>query len=300
MPEYSFRQAQSAFDLISLLQAHDDQRLTTIGGSNLIRVIRENGCRFLCDDDQASYEELATLCLDASDDAEIATAVLIANTLQHGLWHEDTKDFADAATVRIHEAPDVLRAAILRGLDTIEDSAFRYEPASYLLPQTSRLTQHVGDVMPALCRLAQRMDSHIQKSVSQADYGYLADQHLEALGEALANEDCQFPKNESWFPREVVELVAHVPSTPGFVECTALLLANALPTNDRMGWFNFRWERLSAEYNGLPESCRNTIFAGFRYLYEADKEFLCFSQRKNWHPIQASEGMIPINPPASQ
>ncbi len=298
--EYSFRQAQSAFDLISLLQACDDQTLTTVGGSNLVSVIRKNACRFFGDSDQASYEELATICLDASDGAEIATAVLVANTLQKGLWSKDTKEFAEAAITRIHDGPQVLRAAILRGLDTIEDSIIRYEPASYLLPKINRCTRHIDDVLPALCQLAKGMDLHVQKSVSQADYGDRADLHLEALSAVLESEDCRFPKNEAWFPSEVVELIAHVPSTQGFVECTALLLANALPTNDHMGWFEFRWERLSDAYNQLPENVRNTILAGVRHLYETDKEFLSYSGRKDWHPIQAPEGMIPINKPGSQ
>ena len=136
------------------------------------------------------------------------------------------------------------------------------------------------------------MDQQTRKSVANADFGYRAEEHLNALNAVLSSETCQFPKGETWIPSEVVELVAHVRETPGFVVCTALLLANAIPSNDQMGWFKFRWERLAADYNVLPEEVRVPILAGFRFLYEADKEFLWYSERKDWHPVRSPELMI--------
>ncbi|SHF73832.1 hypothetical protein SAMN05444273_11110 [Litoreibacter ascidiaceicola] len=290
--DFTFRQAQSAFDLISILQSYDDEMLLQSGGSDLPRIVKHAACRLEGEADAGCYETLISTVLEPDLGAEVAVAALVSNELQRGFCSGDAKELAEMATESIRSAPSKLRSAILRGLDTLEDYAHRYEPASYLLPDQSRLTRPQDQILQRLCQIARGMDQQTRQSVAKADYGYRADEHLHALDEVLSSENCQFPKDETWFPSEVVELVAHVRETPGFVVCTALLLANALPTNDSMGWFEFRWERLAAEYNALPDSVRYPILAGFRYLYEADKEFLWYSERKNWHPVEAPEFMI--------
>ena len=292
--DFTFRQSQSAFDLISILQSYDDEMLLQAGGSGLPRLVKHAACRFEGEADARCYETLISTVLESDLGAEVAVAAFVANELQHGFWSGDAKELAEMATDSISSAPSKLRSAILRGLDTLEDYAPRCEPASYLLPDQSRLTRPQDQILQRLCKIARGMDQQTRQSVAKADYGYRADEHLHALDKVLSSENCQFPKDETWFPREVVELVAHVRETPGFVACTALLLANAIPTNDRMGWCEFRWERLAAEYNALPDSVRYPILAGFRYLYEADKEFLWYSERKNWHPVEAREFMIPL------
>ncbi|WP_037308848.1 hypothetical protein [Ruegeria halocynthiae] len=290
--DFTFRQAQSAFDLISVLQSFADDKLAQYGGCDLPKIVKIGACRLENEDDVRCYDALVSTALEGSSGAELAVAVLVSNELQRGLWSGDAKELAEIATGSIRNAPLKLRSAILRGLDTLEDYAHRYEPASYLLPDQSRLTMPRDQILPNLCQIARRMDQQTRQSVAKADYGYQVDEHLRALDEVLSSENCQFPKGETWVPSEVVELVAHVRETPGFVVCTALLLANALPDNDRMGWFDFRWERLAAEYNALPGTVRGPILAGFRYLYEADKEFLWYSERKKWHPVNAPELMI--------
>ena len=84
----------------------------------------------------------------------------------------------------------------------------------------------------------------------------------------------------SYEPAEVVERVAHVRHTPRFVDCTGHLLAKARPTKDEMGWFEFRWKTLAADYNALPESVRSPIFAGLRHLYETSTAFWDTQRRR--------------------
>jgi len=115
---------------------------------------------------------------------------------------------------------------------------------------------------------------------------------VEALRDVLSKEDCKFPTNELWYPSEVVELVANVRSTSGFVPCTALLLANAIPTNDDMHWFDFRWHNLAADYNALPKSARAPSLAGPRYLYEKGAEFMPYKVKKFCDPVLSPDGMI--------
>jgi hypothetical protein len=73
-----------------------------------------------------------------------------------------------------------------------------------------------------------------------------------------------------WYPSEVLELSTHFPTSPGFVECTAILLLNAMEKRDPLGWFNSRWPACSPHYLALPEPLRWPILAGLRFLYETD------------------------------
>ncbi|WP_037317340.1 hypothetical protein [Ruegeria halocynthiae] len=290
-PDFQFRQAQAAFDLIWLLQAQDDVLLAQIGGQEFPRIVRERSCRFEDEVDAKCYERLAVIALDSSEGADIAVAMIVANDLQRGLWSGDTKDFAEMAEEKIRASRRHLRTAILRGLDILEDISYSYEPAEYFLPNETRLTRPAEQILPKLCEVAKTMDEPTRESVAAADYGSDIDQHLEALNDALSSETCLFPK-DVWYPSEVVELVSHVRSTPGFVPCTALLLANALQGRDNVGWFKFRWTNLAADYNNLPKSARAPILAGLRILYESGEDFMPYSGAKHCDPVTKPEGMI--------
>lgn len=196
------------------------------------------------------------------------------------------------AVEKILAAGRPLRTAILRGLDTLEDLSYSYEPTEYFQPKKSRLTRTAEVILPKLCEVARAMDEPTRKSVAAADYACDVDRHLEALNEVLSSEMCLLLKDEVWYPSEVVELVSHVRATSGFVPCTALLLANALQGRYNIGWFEFRWSNLAADYNRLPESVRAPILAGFRFLHESGEEFLTYSNAKNCDPITSPEALI--------
>lgn len=291
-PNFTFRQAQAAFDLISVLQSYDDMILSRVGGDALIETVRGSSCRFENASNSRCYEVIASAALDALPDADIAIGVLAANELQKGLWSGDTKEFAKAALERLRSAPNNLRSAILRGLDVLEDLEPRWEPVEYLISDASRLTRPADKILQRLRNIARGMDRWTRESVAAADYGYRAEEHLRALNDVLATDDCLFPKDGTSFPSEVVCLVACVRDTPGFVRCTALLLANAIPTIDEKGWFPFNWENLGPDYNALPDNVRLAILAGIRNLYEIDNEFLSYSKTVSWDPVKNPERMI--------
>ena len=69
-------------------------------------------------------------------------------------------------------------------------------------------------------------------------------------------------------------------------------MANALRSNDEMGRFEFRWERLGPDYNNLPDRVRSPILAGIRSLYEAGDIFSYHMGDKAWHPVRDPESMI--------
>ncbi|MEM9787697.1 MAG: hypothetical protein AAF801_14430 [Pseudomonadota bacterium] len=295
-PEFSFRRAQASFDLIGLLQACDRDRLRQLGGPDLLRIVQDKNCRFEEASDEACYSAVAGAVLDAGEDAALAAAVLVANDLQYGLWPGDTRDLADFAAARIHAAGHVLRSAILRGLDVLESERPKYGQACRFLPELPRLTQEPGQILPALCKIAQAMDPATRKSVAHADYGDRSDQHFEALNAVLAREDCRFEKDETWCLSEVVELVAFVRSTPGFVNCTALLLANAILQGEDGGCFDHRWTILAQDYNALPPRVRWPISSGVRCLYEMDEDFMFHEPRGTYDPVTTPDKLIHYAP----
>lgn len=291
-PDFGFRQAQAAYDLIWLLHVQDDARLVRSGGPDFPRIVRDQSCRFEGDADAKCYEQLASRALEASEGADLAVAMIVANDLQKGLWNGDSKEFAELAAHLVRVTTRDIRTAILRGLDAVEEPLYSYEPTELFLPEESRLTRSVDQILPKLCAIARAMDQPTRESVAAADHGSDIDQHLEALNDVLSSVNCLFPKDEVWYPREVVELVSHVRATRGFVPCTALLLANALQGRDNVGWFEFRWSNLAADYNNLPKSVRAPILAGLRCLYEAGEDFSTYTGVKYCDPVISPESLI--------
>lgn len=291
-PSFDFRQAQAAYDLIWLLQSQNDAWLTHIGGEDFSRIVRSQSCRFEDEADAKCYEQLASRAFESSKGADLAVAMIVSNELQRGLWSEASRDFAEMALDQIRVSPRSLRSAILRGLDGVANYSYSHEPTEYFLPEESRLTRAAEQVLPKLCEIARSMDWQTRKSVAAADYGCDVERHFEALNDVLSSDTCLFPKGEVWYPNEVVELVSYVRSTPGFVPCTALLLANALQGRDNVGWFEFRWSKLAADYSDLPKSARAPILAGLRFLYETDEDFPTYVEAKHYDPVTSPDGLI--------
>lgn len=294
-PNFHFRQAQAAFDLIHLLQSLDDSQLARAGSEAFLTVVHDHSCRFENDADAKCFETLLPKAMDATVDAEIAVAMFVANDLQKGLWHGDAREIAGIAKAAVRRAPHHIRSALLRGLDALDvqnDLFYWNDPAKYLLPDESRLTRPLERILPKLCEIARAMDMPTRKSVAAADYGYDTDGYLVALNNVLSDNSCLIPDNGYRYPSEVVELVSHSRSNPGFVPCTALLLANALQGKDNQGWFEFRWSNLAADYNALPDDVGGPILAGLRYLYETGEDFLCYTGCEVCDPVTAQEGMI--------
>jgi len=221
----------------------------------------------------------------------VAVAVLVANDLQRGLWQGQVKELAETSADKLRRANPMLLKSVLRGIDALDYRRFNYEPFVNFLPSESRLTLDKEQILPELCRIARAMDDDDRKAVAAADYGYRKEEHFLALNDVLARDDCRFHKDNYWCPSEVVELTSHGGSDQTFISCTALLLVNALVTKDRMGWFDYRWERYSVNYNMLSDNVRPAIISGIRWLYESG---YCEPSFGDWDPIKFPQTMIPI------
>ena len=72
---------------------------------------------------------------------------------------------------------------------------------------------------------------------------------------------------DTWFPAEVVELVAHAPSEPGFSGYTVILI-NAIYDSDRINDGSFRWNNNKHAHQGLDFKARKPILDAFLHIYE--------------------------------
>ena len=301
-PVFTFRQAQSARDLICLARGASHEALVALsaaGGApeDYRSLIHDRGCHFETDADLALYDALALAAKkpDSAGPFTAATAILLADLLQGGLgpdrldWHVER--FADD----YRALPDIARAAIFNGFWTARTyGQMGILPPALPITTEDRITRPAEVILPRLKALAKGMPPHERESVSRADYGCGADDHLAALNLVIDEQDCVFAETgQHWYPSEVVELVAHVADTPGFVGCTAILLVNALMRGDLMGWFDYRWESLGDAYNALPGGARIPILAGLRYLYESDPDFMVY-QTRSYDPCDAPNGLIGV------
>lgn len=287
----TFRQAQAVFDLCHV--ARGAVAALPDGSRDLIA----RGCRFETDADLALHEHMSLVAADpAHAGFAAATAILLADLLQDGLGTDRLTWNYDTFTETYRAQPAGTRAALMNGFAALALYSTRgVPPVDLPIRPEDRITRPASAILPALRRIARGMDDDLLTSVSKADYGDQADRHKAALIRVLNDNDCLFGSDDTWFPSEVVELVAHVRATPGFIPCTALLLVNAIATGDDMGWFDFRWENLGPDYNALPGDARTPILAGLRYLYESDPDFLSYHTRP-YDPALAPEWLIPVVP----
>ena len=161
----------------------------------------------------------------------------------------------DAFSDLYRKAPKQIRAAIFNGLRTGTEC------------QEDCLTNSTGEVIAKLIALARRLTAEERTEISAGDYGCDIGKHRAALDALLETEDCRFA--DTWFPAEVVELTAHVPDAPGFVGCTALVLANAIYDGDKVDHAAFRWHQHRHAYHRLASVQAQLLLRAFRILYEA-------------------------------
>lgn len=104
-PEFHFREAQSAYDLIWHMRSVDTLRLEKLGGDILTGVVHHSACRFEREAEEGCYSAVVSAAIDGTEDAALAVAVLVANDLQQGLWHGDAKEFAAFSIEKVLSAP---------------------------------------------------------------------------------------------------------------------------------------------------------------------------------------------------
>lgn len=121
-PDFTFRRAQAAYDLICLAQAADAAVLAELGGPVLGEVVHDRACLF-GDSDLEVFERvfLAAISPEAPQKACLGFAILLADALQSGLAEGSLGDCVTDLWPALGRVPRQLRSAILRGIETAED-----------------------------------------------------------------------------------------------------------------------------------------------------------------------------------
>ncbi len=301
-PGFSFRRAQAAYDLIGVARAAGPEAVGDLAAlcgaphSHLQTLIQESACRFLTDQDRALYDGLSLAAVTPTSQTAfaVATAILLADLLQDGFAPDPLDWQLEAHLTDYLTLEPVTRAAILNGYDAaIANDLTPDSDALRNVPADQRLSRSMDDVASALLDVARSMPDNVRQEVAHADYGTDVQRHLAALNAVLQRPDGRFSEDEYWYPSEVVELVAYDPAAPGFVPCTALLLANALNGNDTRDWFQSRWPDNSIAYHDLPGDLRDTIMGGLRALYQSGSESMSDSDDFGFDPVLTPKRLIP-------
>lgn len=279
----SFRTAQAVSDLIhhvkSLLAQHlavvaEASGMTLAETGEAFRHLRNDGYVFKRDETLRLFMGLNGLAVTEATGFELAVVALLTDSLQNPHAPDFLAQVWVAAVAKFPNWPATQRAAVANGLrraQVLGQITLQTQPKDqdYLTHSADHIADH-------LLRIARSMRRDELYHVARADYGSDLEKHFAALMDVIGKRDGIFLETDAWFPSEVVELTSHTQGAAGYEGCTAILLLNALQTNDRAGWFDFRWQNQGAAYCALRPSVRDPILAGIRQLYEADPEFLAF------------------------
>ncbi|MCG3267820.1 hypothetical protein [Yoonia sp. I 8.24] len=161
-----------------------------------------------------------------------------------------------------------IRAAIAHGFAYLNAYGVIELPAA---PDTDDLRSvSRQSVESALTNIASQLLGPAIETISKADYGDCAAQHKRALEDLLSRNFEDVLLTDRWYPMEVIELTSHVPTSLGGIPCTAIVLLDAIRTNDNYGSASFRLERHAEFFCGLAEPQYSAFWAAFRFLYEND------------------------------
>lgn len=217
----------------------------------------------LADDTSAAFDRMAP-----PDRVRATTASLLWQAMAGRREDPFLEDIWDQRQAELLAAPAPIRAALMNGYQRLCDLGL-LEATCKPLPD-HRVTHSRTDVDAALKTIARAMTLPEMDHISRADYGMDVARHRDALIALLADPEVAYPKGEFWYPAEVVELVAYVPKSTGYIPCMAIVLLDALRTGDMQDKATFRLERQWAELLALPLRARDAFLAAYRHLYETD------------------------------
>ena len=223
-----------------------------------------------------------------------ATAALLADRMRSTAAPDDLSWHFEAHAATYRGLPAPARAAIFTGYHLLSRMGRIRLDADIAL--SDRQTRTSAEVHAALVALARRLTPDKRRSVARADGPGAAARHAAALDAVLALPDAALPEGAArWYPGEVLDLTSLLPGASGFVEATALVLADHLRragSGDmaRCTAAEFLWLQMAGSYRDLPEPGRGAILAGYRHLYETLPRWDPYA---GWPPARiAREGVV--------
>ncbi|MBW4706941.1 hypothetical protein KX928_03975 [Roseobacter sp. YSTF-M11] len=290
----SFQTIQVVSDLRSVAATGFGALADKIGAAHkpaLRRIIFEQRCELSSRDAKEIHADLllaAALPDKGLDPFMTATALLLADRLQNGAGHDDLFWNWDAFQDHYRKGPSPVRAALMNG--------FRWAHTTRRvnldqLPEARDLLTYDGDDLIRILKvIARSMPSETRDLVCTAGPAETRDVHRTALENCLKGS-CILSEYGGWFPGEVVELVSLDPEHAGHAGCTALVLLEALVTNDAKGRMAFRWEEQADRYLRMKSDVRTAILAGVRHLYEMSPEWRPYA---SWTPDQILQKAVVV------
>ncbi|MEM9575723.1 MAG: hypothetical protein AAF999_01780 [Pseudomonadota bacterium] len=234
----------------------------------LRRVVFEQECRMTPEDVEALHAELMMLAsMPDQDHASFMTAtiILLSDRLQNGAGEDDLFWNWDAFQERYREAPSPVRAAVMNGfrcahllgrvrLDRLPDRA-------------DLRTYDEEDLIRLLLIIARSMTDETRNLVCALAPRETRKVHRRALDNCLKSS-CILSEFGGWFPCEVVDQVSLDSSHPAYAACTALMILDAIATQDAAGKMAHRYKEQADDYNLLSPEFRVPLLAGLRHLHE--------------------------------
>ena len=276
----SFKTMQVLADLKSAAAtgfSNLSSRLSPGVKSTLRRVIFDQDCKMMPADAEKLHGELMMVASMPDQDRGsfmTATIILLSDRLQDGAGEDDLFWNWDAFQDRYREAPAPIRAALMNGFRCAHGMQLvrlDQPPAG-----TDLRTYDEEDLIRLLRLIARSMTDDIRDLVCGLAPEETRPVHRAALENCLRSS-CVLSEFGGWFPAEVVEQASLDPMHPAYAPCTALMLLDAIASDDATGKMAFRYEELAEEYFELEPELRVPLVAGLRHLHEMEREWKPYS-----------------------
>lgn len=237
------------------------------------RLVFEQECKMTSDDADKLHGELMMVASmpDQNHPAFMtATIILLSDRLQFGAGEDDLYWNWDAFQDRFREAPSPVRAALMNGFRCAH--SLKLVKLNDVPNGTDLRTYDENDLRRLLKMIARGMTEEMLDHVASLAQSETAKVHRKALDNCLRGS-CVLSEFGSWFPAEVVEQVSLNPVHEAYAACTALMVLDAIETQDAEGKMAHRYEAHADAYILLPTEIRVPLLAGLRHLHEMESDW---------------------------
>ena len=251
------------------------------GSQTLTRIILHQGCRLETAEDRVLIDALQLTASQSDADLaafSAATAILLADRLQHGLYTETMADFWECCHDAYTALPPHDRAAILQGYLT--GTELGRVKAPDLERNENCLSQSRETVQRMLLDFANKDRDVLLSSVSEIAGDQMAALLLPELRGLLRVNGARRLDGDSplFAPLLAIAGNARHAASP---YATALLLEQAASTGDAEGWFSITlWPEMAAHWLSAELPANRALLAGLRYLYEAHADWEPMPRRR--------------------
>lgn len=198
-----------------------------------------------------------------------ATAVLLADRLQHGLGRENMGLYWESFHPAYYALPHHDRAAIVQGF--MAGARTGQVKLGAPLPKLAHVTASEEAVRAKLLALVRRKKDLLISAVVEAVGEQMSALVLPQLRMSMVDA-AQQPLTGDSPLFEPLLMMASNTTSPAGIPATALLLATAVQTGDEEGWFSITlWAEMLDTWLSLDEAQGRAILGGLRHLYESDQ-----------------------------